>query len=105
VQDDLDLGLGAGDICELADRDTQSSTEKTTEVRSRVRKLVGLAVTLVEGDEDAHVVLAREDLDGGAGELGSDLIEATGSDTLLGAGDVEGAHGRMVRCLLRKIRC
>jgi hypothetical protein len=49
-------------------------------------------------------VLAREDLDGGAGEFGGDLVEATGADTLLLASDVEGADGRMVGGLLGQIR-
>lgn len=104
MQDGLDLGLGASDVSELADRDTQSSTEQSAQMRRRVGKLVGLTIALVEGDEDTHVVFAGEDLDGSACELGSDLVEASGGDSLLGAGDVEGAHRRVVRCLFSEVR-
>lgn len=96
VQNDLDLGLGACDVSEFADRYAQSSAEKTAQMGRRVGKLVSLAITLFEGYEDAHVVLPRKDLDGGACELGSDLVKTAGCDTLLGAGDVEGAHRGVV---------
>lgn len=104
VQDHLDLGLGAGDVCHLADRDAQRSAQESAKVRRRVGKLVGLAVALVEGDEDAHVVLAGKDLDRGAGELGRDLIEAPGRNALFGTGDMEGAHRRVVGGLLGEVR-
>jgi hypothetical protein len=92
VQNDLDLGLGACDVSEFADRYAQSSAEKTAQMGRRVGKLVGLPITLFEGYEDAHVVFTGKDLDGGTCELGSDLVKTAGSDTLLGAGDIEGAH-------------
>lgn len=103
VQDDLDLGLGAGEVGHVADRDAQAAAQDTAEMRRRVRQLVLLAVAAVEGDEDAHVVLARQDLDRGTGELGRDLVETAGANALLGAGDVEGADGRVVRSLLGQV--
>ena len=49
-------------------------------------------------------MLAREDLYGGAGEFGGDLVEATGANALLLASDVKGADGRVVGGLLGQIR-
>lgn len=66
-------------------------------------ELIRLPVALVQGDEDAHVVLTGRDLDGGAGELGGYLVEAAGAEAPLGAADVEGTDGRMVRGLLGKV--
>lgn len=68
-----------------------------------MRELVRLPVAAVERDEDAHVVLAGRDLDGGAGELCGDLVEAAGGEAALGAADVEGADGRVVRGLLGEV--
>lgn len=96
VQNDLDLGLGACDVSEFADRYAQSSAEKAAQMGRRMGKLVSLSIMLFEGYEYAHVMLPRKDFDGGACELGSDLVKATGCDTLLGAGDVEGAHRGVV---------
>lgn len=103
MQDDLDLGLGAGDVSHLTDRDAQGSAKKTTQVSRGVRKLVCLAVALIKTDKDAHVVLAGEDLDRGASELGRDLIETAGGDALLGAGDVESANRRVMGCLFGEV--
>lgn len=73
-------------------------------MRRRVGKLVGLTIALLKGDKDTHVVFTREDLDRGTCELGGDLVEASGSDTLFRAGDVESAHRRVMRCLFGEIR-
>jgi hypothetical protein len=68
-----------------------------------VCELVCLIVPLLEGDEDAKVVLAGRDLDGGTGELGRDLVEASSVKALLGAADVEGADGWVMRRLLSQV--
>lgn len=68
-----------------------------------VRQLVRLVVTPLHGDEDAEVVLPRHHLDRGARELGRDLVEAFGVEPFLGAADVEGADGRVVRRLFRQV--
>jgi hypothetical protein len=104
VQNDLDLRLGAAYVGELADRDTEGASQETTEMSSRVRKLVFLTITLLEGDEDTHIVLSRKHFDGCARELGRDLVKATGGQTPLGAGNVESADGRMVGSLFGEIR-
>ena len=104
MQNGLDLGLGASDISELADRDAQSTSEQAAQMRRRVGKLVGLAISLVEGDEDTHIVFTRKNLYRGACKFGSDLVEAAGCDALFRTGDVEGAHGRVMRCLFGEIR-
>lgn len=69
----------------------------------RVGELVLFAVALVERDEDAQVVLAGQDLDRGAGKLGRDLVEPARAEAAVGAGDVKGRHGRVVRRLLRQV--
>lgn len=70
----------------------------------RVCQLVCFVVPLLERDKDAKVVLAGHHLDGGAGELGCDLVETLGVEALLRAVDVECADGRMVRGLLGQVR-
>ena len=69
-----------------------------------MRELVLLTSALVDSDEDAHIVLSREHLNGCAGELGRDLVEATSGQTPFGASDVESADGRMVRGLFGEVR-
>merc|ERR1712054_350523 len=103
MQDDLNLGLRAGNVGHLADRNAQTSTQQTTEVGWRVRKLVLLATSLVNRDEDAHVVLAGGHPDASASELGSDLVEPTSTDALLRTRNVESRHRRMVTRLLRQV--
>lgn len=66
-------------------------------------ELVCLPISLVQCDEDAHVVLARQHLDRGACELGGDLVETSSGDTLLGAGDVKCADWRVMRGLLGEV--
>lgn len=66
-------------------------------------KLVLFAVALVEGDEDAQVVLSGQNLDRGAGELGGDLVKAAGRDATLWASDVKGTDWRVVGRLLGEV--
>ena len=56
----------------------------------RVRELVLLIVALVQGDEDAEVMLTGRDFDGCPCELRRELVEAARRQTLFGALDVEG---------------
>lgn len=103
AEDGLEAGLGAGDVGGVANGDAEGAAEDAAEVGGGVSELVLFAVALVELDEDAEVVLAGEDLNRGAGELGGDLVKAAGADAALGAGDVEGADGRVVRGLLGQV--
>ena len=66
-------------------------------------KLIGLLVSLVQCDKDAKIVFPRCDFNTCASELGRDLIEATGSDTLFGTVNVKGRNWRMMGGLLGKI--
>lgn len=59
-------------------------------MRGWVGELVLLVVSLVEGDEDAEVVLAGGDFDGCPCELCGELVEAARREALGGALDVEG---------------
>lgn len=103
MKDDLDLGVWASDIRHFTDRNTQTTTQQTAEMRRGVRKLVLLASSPVHGNEDAQVVLTSSNLDASARELGSDLVKSFGANTLLWARDVEGTDWRVVRCLLCEI--
>lgn len=69
----------------------------------RVLQLVGLVVPPFQRDENAQVVLSWADLDGGAGELGADLIKPTGVKALVGAVDIKGTNWRMVRGLFSQV--
>jgi hypothetical protein len=69
-----------------------------------VLQLVGLVVPLLQRYEYAQVVLPGADLDGGAGELGADLIKTTSMKALVRAIDIKGADWRMVGCLLSEVR-
>lgn len=69
----------------------------------RVLQLVRLVVPLLEGDEDAEIVLSRADLDRGAGEFGADLVESASVDPLFWTVDPESTDGRVVRRLLREV--
>ena len=66
--------------------------------------MIGLVVAVGQGNEDAHVVFAGQDLDRGSSKLGSDLVKAARSDTSFGAGHMEGTDGRVMRSLLGKVR-
>ena len=68
-----------------------------------VFELVRFVVALLDRDEDAEVVLPRHHLDRGPGELGHNLIKTASVDPLFRAIDVEGAHGGVVRRLLRQV--
>lgn len=104
VKDRLDLGLRAGKVGHFANRDTQSAAKDAAEVSSGVSELVCLAIAVIEGDENAEIVLARHDLDGGTGELCCDLVKAAGTEALFGARNVESADGRVMGCLLSEVR-
>ena len=69
----------------------------------RVSQLIRLVVAALDGDEDAQVVLAGHHLDGGARELGRDLVVAPGVQAAIWTANVKGADGRVVRCLLGKV--
>lgn len=56
----------------------------------RVRELVLLVVALVQGYEDAKVVLTGRDLDGSPCKLCGELVEAARRQALGWALDVEG---------------
>lgn len=103
VENGLDLGLGAGNVGCVADGDAKGAAEDAAEMGSGVGELVLFAVAAVEGDEDAKVVLAGEDLDRGAGKLGGNLVKAASADAALGAGNVESADGRVVGGLLGQV--
>lgn len=103
MQDRLELGLRTRNVRHLADADAQAASQYSTEVSGRVGQAVGLAAAVLERNEDAEVVLAGQDANARAGELGGDLIEATGREAALGTADVKGAHGRVVRGLLGEV--
>lgn len=69
-------------------------------MRDGMCESVGFFVVVVEGDEDAEVVDAGGDADGGAGEFSRDLVVAVRGDAFFGAFDPEGADGGVVRGLL-----
>ena len=103
VEDALDLGLGTRDVALLTHCDVQAAPEEATEVRIWMCELVGLLVALLEGDEDAEVVLAGHDFDARAGKPCRELVEAFGAEAPLGTADVEGRDGWMVRGLFCKV--
>lgn len=59
-------------------------------MRGWVSELVLLVVALVEGDEDAEVMLAGGDFDGCPCEFCGELVEAACGEALGGTLDVEG---------------
>lgn len=69
----------------------------------RVLQLVGLVIPPLQGYKDAQVVLSWADLDGGARELGADLIKPTGMKALVRAVDIKGTDWGMVRSLLGEV--
>lgn len=69
-----------------------------------VLQLVGFVVPPLQRDENAQVVLSWADLDGGAGELGADLIEPTSMKALIRAVHIKGTNWRMVGGLLGQVR-
>lgn len=66
-------------------------------------QLVLLVVALLQCDEDAQVVSARNDANACASEFGAELVESFGLDTLLRAVDIEGGDRRVMRRLLGEI--
>ena len=72
-------------------------------MRGWMCELVFLIISLLEGDEDAQVVLPRCHFDTGTGEFGRYLVKSPGSDTLLRAVDVEGGNGRVVGGLFGEV--
>lgn len=99
----LELRLGACDVRHIANRHIERTPEEPPEMGSRVLELVGLVVSLVDRDKDSEVVLPRHHLDRRSGELGHDLVKSASVDPLFGAIDVKGAHGGVVRRLLRQV--
>lgn len=69
-----------------------------------MRQLVFLVVAVLECDKDSKVVCTRYYTDASASKLGTELIEASRSYTLLGAIDIECRDRWVVRGLLRKVR-
>jgi hypothetical protein len=67
-------------------------------------ELVLLIVPVLQGDEDAQVMCAGGNAHTCAGEFCAELIVATRDDALLGAVDVEGGNGGVVRGLLGEVR-
>jgi hypothetical protein len=68
-----------------------------------VCELVLFIVPVLQGDEDAQVVCSGNNAHACAGKLCAKLVIAAGNDTLLGAVDVEGGYGRVVRGLLGEV--
>lgn len=103
VEDSLELGLRTGDVGHVAHAHAEGAAEETAEMRGRVFELVGLIVPLLKRDKDAQVVLAGAHFDGRARELGTNLVEASCVNLLLGALDPKGTDGRVVRGLLGQV--
>lgn len=64
-------------------------------------QLVFLVVPLLDGDKDAQIVLAGAHSDGGASELGADLIKTSCRDPSFRTVNVKGRDWWMVGGLLR----
>ena len=104
VQDGLRLCLRACGVADITHGDAEAAAQQAAEVGRGVRELVLLPVALVQGDEDAEVVLPRGHFDRGSREFGGELVETPGGEALGGAVDVEGGDGGMVRGLLGEER-
>ena len=67
-------------------------------------ELVLFAIPTVQGDKNAHIMLAGENLDASAGKLGGNLIKSACANALLGTGNMEGADWWVMGGLLGEIR-
>lgn len=79
------------------------TSEDTAEESGRVGKLILLVIPPVQGDKNAFVVNAWDNLDARAGEFGAQLIVSGSRNAFLGTVDVESRDRWVVRGLLRKI--
>src|SRR5690242_5229267 len=66
-------------------------------------ELVLLVIPVFQGDEDAQVVRSSNHAHACTSEFGTQLVVSLRANALLGAVDVEGGHGRVVRGLFGEV--
>lgn len=69
-----------------------------------MRELILLVIPVLQVDEDTQVVCSSDHAHASSSELRAQLVVSPRADALLGAVDVEGRNGRVVRGLFGEIR-
>ena len=86
VEDDSNAGFWTGDEAGICDCDGEATSEETAKLSDGMSELVFFVVVGAEVYENPKIMDPRRDFDGGAGEFGGQLVEATGSDLFFWAG-------------------
>ena len=73
-----------------AKRLVDPTSQKSSQICRRMCQLILLVIAPLQCDEDAQIVRSSYHPDASTGELCTNLVEASGYDTLLRAVDVEG---------------
>ena len=99
VQNCLETRLGTGNVARVLHANVDGAAHETAEIACRVGEAVLFAIPAVDLQEDALVVLTGDHLDGGAGELGRELVVADGGYAFVRTIVDESGYGRVMRGL------
>lgn len=81
----------------------QFTSQKTTKICGRVREVIRLVATLVQGHIDALIMDSRDYSDRSAGEFGTQLIETASRYAFLRTLCVIGRYWGVMGCLLGNV--